>query len=129
MSATLYSAQWYRIARLRPRLRAQVQDKAKEPSLVELLQSLHHAYASLADSRDLNFTMDLDDAVPDQVVGDALRVRQILSNYLHNALKFTPENGVVVVRLLDGGGHGAGVADIDDDAVRAKSFSDRHHLR
>jgi PAS domain S-box-containing protein len=95
-------------------------------SLTELLQSLHHAYASLADSRDLNFTMDLDDAVPDQVVGDALRVRQILSNYLHNALKFTPEGGVsLVVRALPGDWVRFEVRDTGlgiDEATQARLF-------
>jgi len=63
-------------------------------SLMDLLQSLQTAYGSLADSRDLDFQMDLGPRVPDMVMGDALRVRQILSNFLHNALKFTPAGAV-----------------------------------
>jgi PAS domain S-box-containing protein len=63
-------------------------------SLMDLLQSLQTAYRSLADSRDLDFNMDLGPRVPDMVMGDALRVRQILSNFLHNALKFTPSGAV-----------------------------------
>jgi len=63
-------------------------------SLMDLLQSLQTAYSSLADSRDLDFSMDLGPRVPDMVMGDALRVRQILSNFLHNALKFTPSGAV-----------------------------------
>ncbi|WP_088280348.1 PAS domain S-box protein [Ideonella sp. A 288] len=71
--------------------------------LPALLHSLHRAYASLAHSHDLAFEMALDPHLPELVQGDALRVRQILANYLHNALKFTPQGRVSLsARCLDG---------------------------
>jgi signal transduction histidine kinase len=54
-----------------------------------LLQNLHEAYGALADTKGLTMRLQRDSAVPDVVVGDPVRVRQILSNYLNNALKYT----------------------------------------
>jgi PAS domain S-box-containing protein len=49
-------------------------------------------------TRDLEFRVDYDDGVPVWVVGDALRVRQVLLNLISNAVKFT-EEGEVVLRI------------------------------
>jgi PAS domain S-box-containing protein len=70
--------------------------------LPELLHGLQQAYEALADSRGLDFEVDIDPRLPLLVRGDALRVRQILVNFLHNALKFTARGRLrlVVRRLL-----------------------------
>jgi signal transduction histidine kinase len=62
-----------------------------------LLQSLEQAYRALADSRAPGFEVTIDPRLPPWVRGDALRVRQILANFLHNALKFTHRGGVRLV--------------------------------
>jgi CheY-like chemotaxis protein len=49
-------------------------------------------------SKQLDFRVDLDADVPDQVVGDPDRLRQVLLNLLGNAIKFT-ERGEVTVRV------------------------------
>jgi PAS domain S-box-containing protein len=54
-----------------------------------LLVTLNQAYGTLADTKGLTLTMTLDADLPEVVKGDPVRVRQILSNYLNNALKFT----------------------------------------
>jgi PAS domain S-box-containing protein len=72
--------------------------------LPELLQSLHHAYGALAEARGLKLTLDADAELPKVVRGDPLRVRQVLSNYLTNALKFTLRGGVrIVARRTEAG--------------------------
>ena len=62
--------------------------------LRELLTAVHHAYQPLADVKGLTLRLDIADAVPRTVRGDPVRVRQILSNFITNALKFT-ERGEV----------------------------------
>jgi PAS domain S-box-containing protein len=54
-----------------------------------LLESIEHGYAALADARALALTMHAEGPVPRRVRGDPVRLRQILSNFLANALKFT----------------------------------------
>jgi len=69
-----------------------------------LLATLHRGYRTLADARGLALELQVDAQVPDTVVGDPVRVRQILSNYLTNAMKFTARGGVrLAVRAKAGG--------------------------
>jgi PAS domain S-box-containing protein len=68
--------------------------ESAEFDLGALLESIEQGYAALAEARSLVLTIRVDAAVPRRVHGDALRVRQILSNFLSNALKFT-ESGTV----------------------------------
>jgi PAS domain S-box-containing protein len=105
--------------------------------LPELLHGLQQAYEALADSRGLNFEVDIDPRLPPLVRGDELRVRQILANFLHNALKFTARGTLrlVVRRLLPAEADaaarvGAGAAvkedvdiDVDVNVNAARSIS------
>jgi len=77
-------------------------------SLRELLASIRLAYLTLAQARGLTFAVEIDPALPSWVFGDPLRTRQILSNYLTNALKFTETGGVTVsVRALPANARGS----------------------
>ena len=58
--------------------------------LPQLLRTLQQSYSTLASARDLRLELHVDEPALGVVSGDPLRVRQILSNYLTNALKFTP---------------------------------------
>ena len=53
------------------------------------------------DEKHLEFTLEVGDAVPETIVSDSEKLRQILVNFLSNAVKFTQEGGVTV-RLLRG---------------------------
>lgn len=60
----------------------------------QLAGSLEEQYRSLAEQKGLAFTMKFCDALPEWVVGDHLRIRQILANLLSNAIKFTSQGAV-----------------------------------
>ncbi len=66
-----------------------------------LVMSSFHAVASLGRERGLAMSCELAPGVPRQVHGDPVRLRQILSNYLNNALKFT-ERGHIRVSVSRG---------------------------
>ncbi|MGK2897173.1 MAG: PAS domain S-box protein [Burkholderiaceae bacterium] len=62
--------------------------------LRDTLESVHHAYEPLAQAKGLPLLLALDERLPATVHGDAVRLRQILSNFITNALKFTERGHV-----------------------------------
>ena len=61
-----------------------------------------------ADAKGIAFALDLPEQPVPALFADELRVRQILLNILSNALKFTPDQGTVTLRVrweADGGSH------------------------
>ncbi len=57
--------------------------------LPDTLTAVHHTYEALGEARGLPLTLTIAGDVPAIVSGDPLRLRQIVGNYLTNALKFT----------------------------------------
>jgi CheY-like chemotaxis protein len=51
-------------------------------------------------NKGLSLKLDIPKAVPDALIGDELRVKQILLNLLGNAIKFTKEGGIVLSAAL-----------------------------
>ncbi|CAM4106133.1 ATP-binding protein [Pseudomonas wadenswilerensis] len=66
-------------------------------SVLELVQEVVQGYAAAAQSKGLQLYACLAPQLPDWVIGDVTRIRQILNNLLSNAVKFT-DSGRVVVR-------------------------------
>jgi CheY-like chemotaxis protein len=60
------------------------------------MKTVHHAYHSLAQARSLELILHVADDVPATVRGDPVRLRQILSNYITNGLKFTARGSVLI---------------------------------
>ncbi|MFD5461881.1 HAMP domain-containing protein [Kitasatospora sp. NPDC127059] len=70
-----------------------------EPFAVrELLEYVESGFRPLADQKGLGFEVTVDRAVPDELVTDQARLRQVLRNLLSNAVKFT-DSGRVELRI------------------------------
>ena len=77
-------------------------------------ETLRKLYGQLAADRGLTFRLDVAPAVSGLRLGDEVRVRQILSNLVSNALKFT-DAGSVIVRI--GGDHERLVCEVQDTGM------------
>jgi signal transduction histidine kinase/DNA-binding response OmpR family regulator len=67
-----------------------------EFSLHGLLRQATRTLSLRASEKELEFISDVSTDVPDMVVGDPLRLQQIISNLLGNAIKFTAQGEVVL---------------------------------
>ncbi len=65
-----------------------------EYHLTELLDELKFTYGLKAQIKNLDFIFDIDEDLPDLLIGDESHLRQILSNILSNAIKFTKSGEV-----------------------------------
>lgn len=64
--------------------------------LTALLDNLEITYRMLADAKQVQFLVTRGDDLPRYVVGDEEKLRQMLSNLLGNAVKFTEQGGVAL---------------------------------
>ncbi len=74
-----------------------------EPKIFSLHDELSHTlelFVASATSKDITITSYIDPKIPRELYGDALRIKQIVSNFLSNAIKFTPANGIIEVEAL-----------------------------
>lgn len=72
----------------------------EEPfSLRSLVFNSLKSLAVRANEKDISLVYDIDSSVPDYIVGDSFRLRQIILNLAGNAIKFT-EHGEVRVRIF-----------------------------
>lgn len=69
-----------------------------ELSVTEALISLVDIFSSPLQAKDLDLVFFVAPDVPDAMLGDPLRLRQILQNLISNAIKFT-EHGQITVRI------------------------------
>nr|WP_104805839.1 response regulator [Blautia marasmi] len=65
-------------------------------SVTESITSIIYPQAS---AKGLEFTVRLAGITDTALIGDALRLNQVLLNLLSNALKFTPENGTILLEI------------------------------
>ncbi|MDT7816103.1 MAG: two-component system, sensor histidine kinase and response regulator [Acidobacteriaceae bacterium] len=72
--------------------------EAQDFNLRDSLQNIMKAFALRASEKRLTLSCDIDEQVPVMVCGDAYRLRQILTNLLGNAIKFTLA-GAVALRV------------------------------
>jgi PAS domain S-box-containing protein len=75
-------------------------------SLREMLDDIYNINIGKAEGKGVSLVFEISPNAPDIVMGDRLRLSQVISNLLSNAVKFTPANGAV--RLS--------VKPVDDDA-------------
>jgi signal transduction histidine kinase/CheY-like chemotaxis protein len=65
--------------------------------LKTLIADVSDIFQPQAQSKGLQLTLSVDESIPQRVVGDAIRFKQILNNFLANAVKFTHQGSIKIV--------------------------------
>ncbi|HWZ14818.1 MAG TPA: response regulator [Mucilaginibacter sp.] len=69
--------------------------------LREILFDMEMLFAEIAAKKKIRYTLSIDQMLPAELYTDKLRVEQVLKNLLSNAFKFTPDNGLVAVNVVN----------------------------
>jgi CheY-like chemotaxis protein/nitrogen-specific signal transduction histidine kinase/HPt (histidine-containing phosphotransfer) domain-containing protein len=67
-------------------------------NLYQLIEDIITTFYIQVKNKGLNFNSFIDDMIPESLIGDSYRIRQILLNFLSNALKFT-NIGCITLKL------------------------------
>ena len=89
-------------------------------SLEQVIQHVTDITATKAQEKGLELSIDIGADVPDALVGDALRLAQVLTNLIDNAIKFT-ERGSITLAIHR--------ISVDSERVRLRFDSRRHRDR
>jgi PAS domain S-box-containing protein len=68
-----------------------------EFNLFAVFEHVAELYMARANEKKVTLLLDLDTNIPTTVMGDSLRIRQVLANLLSNAIKFTPSGGTITI--------------------------------
>jgi signal transduction histidine kinase/DNA-binding response OmpR family regulator len=78
-------------------------------NLKEEIQNVINDFIPLAKEKRISINTDLKSVLPHDFIGDPVRIRQVMSNLMNNAIKFTPF-GTILVSALPGRTVSGGVA-------------------
>ncbi|MBF0377215.1 MAG: response regulator [Desulfamplus sp.] len=62
-----------------------------------ILERIRDTFAYQVSEKNIEFLMDINSDIPYLLIGDSLRIQQILTNLIGNAIKFSKKDGVVVL--------------------------------
>ncbi len=89
--------------------------------LRKLMEDTATLFAGQCDQKGIDICVRYDPALPERFLGDAGRVRQVITNYVNNAVKFTEAGHVLIHARPAGDGAGSGVRlSVEDSGVGIK---------
>jgi len=89
----------------------------KEFNFEQALKNVTNMANVRAEEKHQNFIVNLSESIPANILGDELRLSQIITNLLTNAIKFTPAKGTIILNVEN-------IEEINDDIILKIEVSD-----
>lgn len=71
-----------------------IEIEKRQVSIGEILSQMNDLFSYTASQKDISFEIEQDNIVPEYIMGDKLRLTQVLTNLVSNAVKFTQEGSI-----------------------------------
>jgi PAS domain S-box-containing protein len=75
------------------------QVELQNTDLYHVLEQVVELFAQKASQKAIKLIFNIDNKIPTCIITDGIRIRQVISNLLNNAIKFTPEFGTIEVNI------------------------------
>ncbi len=72
----------------------------------KMLENVINVITVKAEEKKIDLFVDIDTDMPHHLIGDELRLSQVITNLLSNAVKFTPDQGSVTLKITNHGTDG-----------------------
>ncbi len=76
-----------------------------EPKYFSIHEEISHTlelFVASASNKNITIVSFIDPLIPGEIYADGLRIKQVISNFISNAIKFTPDGGKIVVEASCG---------------------------
>ena len=60
------------------------------------MKSIYENFTIQSAAKKIVLSINIEDNIPDDLIGDPIRLQQVFSNLLGNAVKFTPEGEIII---------------------------------
>ena len=67
----------------------------RQTNIHEISRNVYELFSSKANEKNIDMNFNISKDIPNCVLSDGIRIRQVLSNLVNNAIKFTKENGKI----------------------------------
>ncbi|MDM8568939.1 DUF3365 domain-containing protein [Thiotrichales bacterium HSG1] len=75
--------------------------KSVDFQLDQLLNNILRLFNEETEKKGIRLNLLISDDIPNNLIGDPLRIRQVLINLVNNAIKFTKQGGVIICAKVD----------------------------
>ena len=72
-----------------------------ETNIKEIAEHVFELFTNRTNEKNINLNFNVDKNIPSYVLTDGIRIRQVLSNFISNAIKFTPELGSIEFKISE----------------------------